>query len=140
MRIREAEEEDAVNIEKLAKECSPLRASIHGTYEYLALCFRRYFLVVEEEEIMGFIIGLPNVDIRGEYWIYQIAVNPVHRRKRIAENLLEEEIRKFKADGCKCIKARVLKYNDPSIELFTKANFMDFSRKGDWIELEKVIE
>jgi ribosomal protein S18 acetylase RimI-like enzyme len=138
--IREAKEEDSIEIERLARISSPLRGSIAGTYEYLALCFKRYFLVAECSRIVGFIIGLPNIDVKGEFWVYQIATDPTHKRERIAENLLDEEAKRFNSDGCKKIKARILATNRPSIELFTKYGFKKVDVIRDWIEFEKICE
>ena len=138
--IREVEEEDSTEIERLARMCSPLRASVTGTYEYLALCFKRYFLVAECNRIIGFIIGLPNIGVEGEWWVYQIATDPAHRREKIAENLFGEEVKRFKSDGFKKIKTRILATNKSSIELFIKYGFEKAGVIHNWIEFEKTCE
>ena len=138
--IREAEEEDSTEIERLAGMCSPLRASVAGTYEYFALCLKRYFLVAEGSRIVGFIIGLPKIDIEEECWIYQIATDPAYREEKIAASLLDEEIKRFKSDEFKNIKTRILATNNPSMELFMKYGFRRVDVINEWIEFEKNIE
>ena len=139
--IREAEEKDADKIEQLASRCSPLRGSVCGTYEYLAICFRRYFIIAESDsEIIAFLIGFPNLDVEGEVWIYQIGVCPENQRMNVAKELLLEELRRFSTDGYKKIKARILEDNKPSQELFKKLGFEEagVTLEG-WVEVEKVI-
>ena len=138
--IREVEEEDSTEIERLAGMCSPLRASVAGTYEYFALCIGRYFLLAEGSRTVGFIIGLPKIDIEGECWIYQIATDPAHREEKIATILLDEEIKRFKSDGFKNIKTRILATNNPSMELFMKHGFKRVDVINEWIEFEKNIK
>ncbi|RZN64253.1 MAG: GNAT family N-acetyltransferase [Candidatus Methanoliparum thermophilum] len=135
--IREADEKDSMKIEALAKKASPLRPSVAGTYEYLALCFKRYFLVAIDEDILGFIIGLPNIDNKNESWIYQIAVHPSYRRKKIASNLLKMEIERLTDDNFKKIKARILSTNNRSFKFFNKYGFNMVGYIDNWIEVEK---
>lgn len=98
--IREIEEADVDRVREVAELSPPLRAAVKGTYEHLAICFKKYFLVAEEkDEVVGFIVGFPNVNVNQEAWVYQVAVKPTHRRRKIAENLLNEEVKRFKLDG-----------------------------------------
>lgn len=135
-RLREATEEDAEQVEALAKLCQPLRASVKGTYEYLALCFPRYFLVAMGPTGMaGFVVGLPSLS--GEAWIYQICVHPDHRRKKVGELLMEEELKRFRSDRFPRVKARVLETNQPSLSLMRKMGLKETGKKGEWVELQK---
>lgn len=136
--IREAEEGDAEAIERLAKMCPPLRASVKGTYEYLVLGFKKYFLVVtRNDEIVGFVVGFPSLE--GGTWIYQIAVHPEQRRKKVGEMLLQEELERLKSDGHDVVKTRVLKSNDPSMKLLGKFGFKKEREVGEWAEMEKFL-
>ena len=136
--IREVEERDAGGIARLAKKCPPLRTSVEGTYEYLAICFKRYFLLAESRgEIIGFVVGFPSLE--GDIWIYQIAADPKHRRKNIGSSLLAEALKRFQTDGYKNIYARALKSNDPSLKLLKKFGFNKKRTLKEWVEMEKVI-
>ncbi|MDY6966341.1 MAG: GNAT family N-acetyltransferase [Halobacteriota archaeon] len=138
--VREAEEKDADKIEELASRCSPLRGSVDGTYEYLAICFGRYFLLAESEgRIIAFLVSFPNLDVEGEIWIYQIGVSSESRRMNVAEELLSEEIKRFVTDGYKKVKARILEDNISSLSLFKKLGFNDVGIVDGWVEVEKVI-
>lgn len=138
--ITKAMEEDSEKIEELARTCPPLRGAICGTYEYFAICFRRYFLVARKnDEIIGFIVGFPNIDKKsdGEVWIYQIAVCPKNQRLKIGFDLLSEELKLFYSDGFKIVKARILDSNHQSLGLFKKIGFKEIEKIGEWIEVEK---
>ncbi len=135
--LRDVREEDAQQIENIANSCPPLRASVKGTYEYLAICFGRYFIGAwGDAEILGFIVGFPNVSKPGECWIYQIAVRPEYQKNNIGKRLLEEEISRFKSDNHSIVKARVLDYNEASIQLFKGMLFERASTLGRWLEFE----
>ena len=134
--IREAEERDAEEIENLAKRCPPLRGSISGTYEYLALCFRRYFLIAEASgDIIAFLVGFPNLDVKGEVWIYQVAVCQEKRGTSVARDLITEVIRRFASDGYSVVKARILEDNDCSLRLFKKLGFERVCIVDGWVEV-----
>ncbi|TDA29364.1 MAG: hypothetical protein DSO04_07790 [Hadesarchaea archaeon] len=134
--LREATEEDAGKVEALARLCQPLRASVKGTYEYLALCFPRYFLLAfSGEQLVGFVVGLPS--LAGEAWIYQICVHPDHRRRRVGELLMEEELGRFRSDRFPRVRARVLETNQPSLSLMRKMGLRERGKKGEWVELER---
>ncbi|MDY6932190.1 MAG: GNAT family N-acetyltransferase [Halobacteriota archaeon] len=139
--IREAEERDAEEIEKLAMRCPPLRGSISGTYEYLALCFRRYFLIAEAGgEIIAFLVGFPNLDVEGEIWIYQIAVCEEERGTSLARELLTEEMKRFASDGYNVVKARILEDNNCSLGLFKKLGFERVCIVDGWVEVVRGIK
>lgn len=138
--ITEADEKDSKKIEELAMTCPPLRGAICGTYEYLAICFKKYFLVArKKDEIIGFIVGFPNIDKKksGEVWIYQIAVCPKNQGSKIGFDLLSEELKRFSVDKNKLVKARILDSNHQSLELFKKIGFKEVKKIGEWIEVEK---
>jgi len=46
--IREVEKGDIREVKNIADMSPPLRASVEGTYEHLAICFKKYFLVAEK--------------------------------------------------------------------------------------------
>ncbi len=141
--ITEAEEEDSEVIEELARICPPLRGGVCSTYEYLAICFKRYFLIAKKiDEAIGFIVGFPNIDKKneGEVWIYQIAVCPKDQGLKIGFDLLTEELLRFSLGGYKKVKARILDSNYQSLGLFKKMGFEEIEKKGEWIEVEKRLD
>ena len=74
------------------------------------------FLVAEEDErIVGSVIGVWD-GRRG--WIYHLAVNPEHQRKRIGVGLVREVEKRLVAKGAKKVNAQVYKWNERSSEFF----------------------
>lgn len=137
-KIRQAKEEDAGRVEELAESSPPLRPSVEGTYEYLALCFGRYFLLAERgDQLIGFIVSLPSLE--GLIWIYQIAVKEGNREEGVGRRLMAEELEKVRADGYENVKARVMKSNEPSQRLLSSFGFEEVGTKGDWIEMGKAL-
>ncbi|MFX1450486.1 MAG: GNAT family N-acetyltransferase [Promethearchaeota archaeon] len=137
MSIRNAELEDTQQITDVANNCAPnLRPSAFGTYEYFTRCFRSTFLVYEEnEEIKGFVVGFPNIDVKGEYWLYQICVYSELRSKKIGSKLIVPFIEKIKEMGYKNIKSHA--NNQHSVNLHEKYGFKkyDTDESGWFLEL-----
>ena len=74
------------------------------------------FLVAEEDErIVGSVIG--GWDGR-RGWIYHLAVNPEHQRKRIGVGLVREVEKRLVVKGAKKVNAQVYKWNERSSEFF----------------------
>ena len=107
MSIRNAELEDVQAITDLANNCAPdLRPSVFGTYEYFARCFRSTFFVYEENDLIkGYVVGFPNIDVKGEYWLYQICVHSELRSKKIGSKLIVPFIEEIKKKGNNSIKS-----------------------------------
>ena len=130
MSIRNAEIKDAKSIADLAQDCSGfMRSSVEGTYEYLIRCFRSTFLVYEDkEEIKGFVVSFPNIDIEGEYWIYQICINGSLRGKGIGYKLLSPLIKIIQEKGYKILKTHA--NNQHSYNLHKKCGFKPYEDDG----------
>ncbi len=124
--LRNAEIEDKIKIAEVAEKCAPwVRNSVMGTYEFLARCFRRYFFVIEREnnELLGFIVGFPNIDIEGEFWLYQVAVLPEVRRNDLGSKLFDALKKQVVEDGYKVMKSHYRFDNEKSKNLHAKFGF-----------------
>jgi len=101
MSIRNAEVADKHAIAELAESCVPwLRASVVGTYEFFARCFRNTFFVYEEnDKILGYLVGFPNTAEDGEFWIYQVGIYEGHRGKGIGSKLFARIVEQMKSEG-----------------------------------------
>jgi len=74
------------------------------------------FLVAEQnEEIVGSVIG--GWDGR-RGWIYHLAVEPEHQRKRIGADLVRELEKRLIEKGAKKVNAQVYKWNEQSSNFF----------------------
>lgn len=138
--LRNVEIEDKFKIAEVAEKCAPpIRSSVVGTYEYLARCFRSYFLVVEndEGEIVGFISGFPNLDVKGEIWIYQVAILEDFRGHGFGSMLFEAFISQAKKDGYKILKSHYVWDNEISAGLHSKYGFEKFGKddRGPFIKV-----
>ena len=139
MGIRNAEVEDKVAITELAENCAPLvRPSVVGTYEFLARCFRKTFFVYEENsKLLGFMVGFPNTEISGEFWIYQVCVNSEFRGKHIGSKLFERFFEQVKADGYKSVKSHFKFKNQHSRNLHEKFGMKIYGQddRGYFVEV-----
>ncbi|MHA1358935.1 MAG: GNAT family N-acetyltransferase [Candidatus Helarchaeota archaeon] len=109
-------------ITALAENCAPMvRASVVGTYEFLARCFSNTFFVYEERsQILGFIVGFPNTAASGEFWIYQVCVNDKLRGKHIGTKLFARFFEQVKAEGYQRVKSHFKFANKHSKALHEK--------------------
>ena len=125
MSIRKVQVKDKFAIFHVAENCLPLlRASVLGTYEFLARCFQRTFFVYEENsKIIGYIVGFPNTSTDGEFWLYQVGIIDTHRGKGIGSQLLKLFINQVTSDGYKKIRSHFQFDNEHSKKLHEKFGF-----------------
>jgi L-amino acid N-acyltransferase YncA len=124
--LRTAEIEDTVKIAEVAERCAPwVRNSVVGTYEFLARCFRRYFFVIEGDhgQLLGYIVGFPNIDVDREFWLYQVAVLPEVRRNDLGSKLFDALKKKVVEDGYAVMKSHYRFDNEKSKILHAKFGF-----------------
>lgn len=137
IKIRNATLEDKYAITELANNCAPdLRPSVLGTYEYFARCFKSTFFVYEENnELKGYIVGFPNIDVEGEYWLYQVCVHRSLRGKKVGSKLIVPFIEKIKELGYKNIRSHA--NNQHSVNLHEKYGFKKYEQdeSGWFMEL-----
>ncbi len=122
MSIRNADVEDKVAVFELAQSCIPwLRASVVGTYEFFARCFRNTFFVYEENnKIIGYLVGFPNTAVKGEFWIYQIGMYEEHRGKGIGSKLFARMVEQVKSEGYNSMRSHFKFKNKHSRALHEK--------------------
>ena len=90
------------------------------------------FLVGEQNgEIVGSVIG--GWDGR-RGWIYHLAVEPQHQRKRIGADLVHEVEKRLLAKGAKKVNAQVYKWNGKSLEFF---NAIGYEAQPDLVMIGK---
>ncbi len=125
MPIRNVQVKDKFAVTKVAENCAPLlRASVNGTYEFLARCFQRtFFVYLDNSEIIGYIVGFPNTSVKGEFWLYQVAINEKYRGRHIGSQLMEKFVNQVKADGYKRIRSHFQFVNEHSKNLHEKFGF-----------------
>ncbi|MFX0135136.1 MAG: GNAT family N-acetyltransferase [Candidatus Hodarchaeota archaeon] len=125
MTIRNVQVKDKYAVTEVAENCAPLlRASVYGTYEFLARCFQRtFFVYLDNSKIVGYIVGFPNTSVKGEFWLYQVGIKEHYRKKYIGSQLLERFIEQVKSDGYKRIRSHIQFENEHSKNLHEKFGF-----------------
>lgn len=118
-------------------------------HPYTELVFYRYFgselfLVAEEENIIGYIIG---DEKEGDGWIISIAVTLSERRRGVGEILMEEVIDKFSRGGLENVSLTVREDNKIAKRFYENMGFEtsglieEYYRNGDdAILMEKEID
>ena len=138
MPIRNVEVKDAPKVTDVAENCVPLvRASVEGTYEFLARCFSNTFYVYEEnEEIIGYTVGFPNTANSGEFWVYQVGVLDKWRCKGIGSKLFEALFRAVKSEGYERIRSHYIFTNEHSGNLHAKFGMEIYGQdeRGHFVE------
>ncbi len=125
MSIRNARVKDKFAITEVAEKCTPLvRASVVGTYEFMARCFQNTFFIYEQNgKIIGYILGFPNTSMQGEFWLYQVAVLEPYREQKIGSQLFERFIIQVQAEGYKRIRSHYIFSNARSANIHAKFGF-----------------
>ena len=103
-------------------------------YEQLAADPRGMILVAESEarmlpEIVGF-LATYRIDRESELW--NIAVEPRHRRKGVARALLREACRRLSESGVHRLFLEVRESNLPAVELYRAFGFALLGRRKDY--------
>ena len=122
MNIKHVKVKDAPVITHIAENCAPLlRASVEGTYEFLARCFSNTFFVCEtDNKLIGYIVGFPNTAIKGEFWIYQVGVLKDYRGKGVVSKLFEALFDQVKKENYLRIRSHYIFTNKHSANLHAK--------------------
>ncbi|NVM01908.1 MAG: GNAT family N-acetyltransferase [Candidatus Helarchaeota archaeon] len=125
MTIRNVQVKDKHAVTEVAENGAPLlRASVYGTYEFLARCFQRtFFVYLENSKIIGYIVGFPNTSVKEEFWLYQVGVIEKYRGRNIGSQLLKKLIDQVKSDGYKRIRSHFQFANEHSKNLHEKFGF-----------------
>ena len=133
LQIKYAEDEDYKAVVKLLKENEVMgmpEEVISRGYSSPASIKQRVQIGMEtilvaktEEDFYGFIIMATGVSDEIAA-IPIVLVDPVHRRKGVASDLMEKSIEELKKVGAKKLYANVYYLNRPSMMLFTKMGFV----------------
>ena len=89
-----------------------------------------YWLVAEQDGVVVGYIGSQSV--LGESDMMNVAVHPEHRRKGIAEALIQALSQGLKDRGNICLTLEVRASNDPAIALYDKLDFHQVGRRPNY--------
>jgi len=92
------------------------------THHYFKVTLKDIFLVIEQKEIMGYIVAcLCDLGLRAE--ILRIAVHPDHRGKGIAKELIETSLLIFSKENVESVELDVNSANRGAVKLYEKFGF-----------------
>lgn len=136
VRIRPFSPDDLNALLKTQHACKTVVAWRARDYETLAGDPRGMILVAESEdrmlpEILGF-SALYRVDAEAEIW--NLAVDPAHRRKGIARAMLQEACRKLFEAGVRKLFLEVRESNLPALELYLSFGFQQIARRKNYYQ------
>ncbi|MEA1885690.1 MAG: GNAT family N-acetyltransferase [Bacteroidota bacterium] len=127
---------DFLKIHQLAGEIDGIVQHPGHVYKIMADHFGDTFFIAREEnedneiEILGFMMGFVSRKMKGELFVWQIAVSDNAQGKGIGSKLLQHTIDyAIKANDCNAVIATVETDNRPSQKLFEKFGFIIDSQK-----------
>ncbi len=130
MNLRETRAEDLSAIERIS------RSSFDRVYAFFSIRGSRHGwpqLVAEEDgAIIGFLEGRIFDGRPPIGYVYFVAVDPDHRRKRAGRVLVEESLKRFRGRGATRVFAAVPGDNDASMHLFKTLGFEEVPRGAMW--------
>ncbi|MFO7852589.1 MAG: GNAT family N-acetyltransferase [Bacteroidota bacterium] len=129
---------DFLKIHQLAGKIDGIVQHPGHVYKIMADHFGDTFFIAREEndiEILGFMMGFVSRKMKGELFVWQIAVSGNAQGKGVGSKLLQHTLDyAIKANDCNAVIATVETDNTPSQRLFEKFGFNIDSqkyRKGD---------
>ncbi|MFS0727141.1 diaminobutyrate acetyltransferase [Paenibacillus sp. 1P07SE] len=117
--LRQPVKEDGTKVYDLIRRAGTL--DLNSAYCYLLLCdaFSQSCVVAEEEgRIVGFISGFYRQEQPSTLFIWQAAVDPAMRGRRLASSMLEELLRREHPQPLRFVEATVSPSNAASRRLF----------------------
>lgn len=118
---------DFLNIHNLAGEIDGIVQHPGHVYKIMADHFGDTFFIAREDndiDILGFMMGFISRKMKGELFIWQIAVSEKAQGKGLGSKLLQHTIDyASKTDDCNAVIATVETYNTASQKLFEKFGF-----------------
>ena len=138
MRIRKTAQEDFLRVHEFTAGCPPMENYPEHVYKILLRYFGDYCFIAEEnEQIIGFVLGIVPQSFEGTYFLWDIGVTPSYRGKGIGKRLVREVENELSKMGFKRIELTIDPANLPSRKLFEKMGFKNISeRVGKTIEVQ----
>ncbi|WP_044748383.1 GNAT family N-acetyltransferase [Bacillus alveayuensis] len=81
------------------------------------------FVAIDQEQIIGFLVGFVSQTYSDEAYIHFIGVHPEYRKQKIASKLYELFFEKVKEKGCQLVRCVTSPVNRTSITFHTRMGF-----------------
>jgi ribosomal protein S18 acetylase RimI-like enzyme len=132
MKIRNVKDEDFLRISKNLNTWWGGRDMVDMLPRLFIHHFKNTsFLLEDNEEIIGFVIGFVSPSNPEQAYIHFVGVNPKSRKKNIGRTLYEHFFQSVKEKGCKEVRCVTSPVNNISINFHTKMGFS--MRDGDMV-------
>ena len=138
MRIRKATQEDFLRVHQFTAGCPPMENYPEHVYKIILRYFGDYCFIGEEnEQIIGFVLGIVPQGFQGTYFLWEIGVTPTYRGQGIGGKLVREVEKELGKMGFKRIELTIDPVNLPSQKFFKKMDYENISeRVGKTIEVQ----
>lgn len=138
MRIRKAAQEDFLRVHEFTAGCPPMENYPEHVYKILLRYFGDYCFIAEEnEQIIGFVLGIVPQSFQDTYFLWDIGVTSSYRGQGIGGKLVREVEKELGKMGFKRIELTIDPANLPSRKLFEKMGYENISeRVGNTIEVQ----
>lgn len=138
MRIRKATQDDFLRVHQFTAGCPPMENYPEHVYKIILRYFGDCCFIAEEnEQIIGFVMGIVPQSFHGTYFLWDIGVTPSYQGQGIGGKLVREVEKELGKMGFKRIELTIDPANLPSRKLFEKMGYENISeRVGKTIEVQ----
>ena len=118
--------------------CPPMENYPEHVYKIILRYFGDYCFIAEEnEQIIGFVLGIVPQSLESTYFLWDIGVTPSYRGQGIGGKLVREVEKELGKMGIKRVELTIDPDNIPSQKLFEKMGYENISeRVGNTIEVQ----
>ena len=118
--------------------CPPMENYPEHVYKIILRYFGDCCFIAEEnEQIIGFVMGIVPRSFKGTYFLWDIGVTPTYRGQGIGGRLVREVEKESEKMGFKRVELTIDPDNLPSQKLFEKMGYENISeRVGKTIEVQ----
>ncbi|MEA2021259.1 MAG: phosphoribosylamine--glycine ligase [Candidatus Caldatribacteriota bacterium] len=128
--IREAREDEFLNVYQLISQSPPLEKYFQHFYRIMLRYFSSTCIVAENQHrLVGWQMGFVSQNDQKTYFLWQIGVHYDMQGKGLGGLLLEETERKAYESGCTRMEVTIDPENVPSEKLFIKNNYHNISQQ-----------
>ncbi|MDA3792345.1 MAG: GNAT family N-acetyltransferase [Elusimicrobia bacterium] len=132
MTIRNVNEKEFLKVYKFVSHCKPLENYAEHLYKIILRYFNdTCFIVEQESEIIGFLMGFISQVHESTYFLWQIGISNSMQGKGIGGDLLEHAENKLSERGCKRIEVTIDPKNISSSKLFERMGYINISYKKE---------
>ncbi|MCE5214082.1 MAG: GNAT family N-acetyltransferase [Methanobacterium sp.] len=137
--LRNVEEEDFLNISRIANNCEPMITERNSIYHLFTKFFNNTSLIIEKDDksIMGFLLGFQSQKNPKDAYIHLICVVPQLRNQGLAKALVKEFLNIVSKKGCNNVYLITSPTNKKAINFYRNMGF-EVDKKGKEIIIDGI--